>query len=254
MAIEPRNIVCDSPDVFSQLIGVTASTPSGIDASPIYTVRNATVTINGDYDGEVGTAFEDYNYSYSNVTLDAVEQTREGLRDLVAGVFFENYEVSTSKTEVSSFADILFEDAMPPNTFVATQGDIPSASDQTRQPFAPPSMGGGDPLTHVESDGVDVGVLTITNTPPPDTILDLSVSMVFNGPFFRGTIEGSDLEMYFTLSGTINQGHQPESVNEEVTVDASSWGSPDFRDIRGTYGTTSTDENGIEYVWSITIG
>ena len=61
-----------------------------------------------------------------------------------------------------------------------------------------------------------------------------------------------DLKIVVLLAYVIDFGSFSGLFTYEIY--ASSWTILDFRDIRGTYGTSSTDVNGIEYTWSVTVG
>ena len=244
-----RDIVCDSPAAFAETITTTAGIPVGIDASPIYTTLNASVTIDGSYYGTVGTSYEDIEYIYNAVAINAVQLDRIGLRDIFYGIVAANFEVLLNY-DVSTYIDVMDTDSVPAGEFIAICSPLPSVSGTGVMPFSPPKF--SPSLNHASGDGQGVGTRKDHNDSPASES-DLDVTVVWSGPLFRGTIEEGDLEMFFTLTGTINTNQQPEAIYEEIVIDCSSWDSTDFRDIRGTYTEIDTDANGITYDWEIVI-
>jgi len=246
-ALDPVDIVCDSHEAFRQIIISSPYAPVGADASPIYQTMNGQVTINGSYFGDVGTAYEDREYIYDNVTLTMVERTRIGLRDLPGGVDTPNYVIDPPHFSGIQ-TDLLYEGIYDTSEkFIALCGNLPSYGD-SHQPFAPPTI--SESLNHVEADGFDTGEVILEST---GTVIKSSASLSISGPFFRNKIEDGDLEMYFRLDGTINFPYQYQNVAEELVINASSWGESDFRDVRGTYTTFSTDSRGMTFDWTVTL-
>lgn len=242
MSLEPRNLVCDGPDVFSKVlaIGIDPLSSSG-EGSPIYLTIDAEATVSGSYtDG----AFE---YAFSGST--AIDQlNRIEIRSIVGGVDIagENYEV-TRDNDISSWVDFGFVTLISENEFVAAQSNILGCNGGT-PPFAPPGF------YHNQIFDAISGTRTDTDE-DPDLVLDRSIGLVFNPPYFTGSIQAGDLKMIISMEATVNEG-DPDEYTElfEHEVDCSTWTTLDFRDIRGTYGDTSYDVNGIEYIWSVTIG
>lgn len=248
-ALDPVDIVCDSHEAFRQIIFTVPYAPIGADASPIYQTMNGQVTINGSYFGDVGTAYEDREYIYDNVTLTMVELTRIGLRDLPGGVYvaLPNYVINPPHFSGIQ-TDLLYYGIYDTfEKFEAVCGSLPSYGD-SHQPFAPPNIYGS--LNHVEADGFDTGEVILEST---GTVIKSSTFLYIAGPYFRGKIEDGDLEMYFRLDGTINHPYQYQNVAEELVINASSWGESDFRDVRGTYTTVSTDSRGMTFDWTVTL-
>jgi hypothetical protein len=236
--LDPRNIIADGPDVFAKVaaIGIDPLVSSA-EGSPIYETIDAEVSVNGSY--TVGSV----TYEYSGTTS-VTQRTRESIRtDAVIDFAGENYEVVRDHG-ISSWVDFgVILDASE-NTFAAVQGNILGCNGGT-PPFAPPSF----LLAPSIIEYID-GTSTDTD-PDPDLIEAIIVELQIAPPFFTGSIQNGDLKMKVSLR-IVENGNAAETFTAEI--DCSTWDSTDFRDIRGTYGTTSYDTNGIEYVWSVTIG
>ena len=242
MSLTPRNIVADSPDVMSKVlfIGISPISSSG-EGSPIYLTIDATASVSGSYtDGDI-----DYAYSGS----DSIPQkNRVEIRPLVSGVDVagEHYEI-VRDNDVSSWVDFGFITGIDTNEFLATQsndlgcnGGIP--------PFAPPEFLPDNMEAFVEGTRTD-------NSETPALVTTPSIKFVFYPPYFVGSIQDGDLIMRVSLEISVNDGDADEYIEVfNFDTDASAWVSTDFRDIRGTYGDTNTDANGMEYTWSVTIG
>jgi hypothetical protein len=244
MSITPRNIVLDGPDVMSAVlaIGINPISSSG-EGSPIYETIDAEAAVSGTYtDGPL-------EYDFSSTTA-IPQQYRAELRPLVGGVDVagEHYEIERDH-DVSSWVDFGFISVGDPSTFLALQSNILGCNGGS-PPFAPPFFYVGTDLTDYSIEG------TVTDTSEdPETVNPRGIELIFTPPFFRGSIQDGDLEMVVSLTATVNVEDPGEYTETfEFITDASAWDTTDFRDIRGTYGTTSYDANGIQYIWSITLG
>lgn len=243
-----RTIVCDSPAAFTKTLDSAINFPNGGDASPIYMTVNASVTINGSYYGTG--AYENIEYIYNAATITATELNRVAVRDTIYSAYEPHYEITLSGF-ASTWVDIFDEDSIPSDSFIAIFASLPSTASQDYMPFSPPKFDRGN-SPFIDLSGTSVGTRRDHSAgPPSDNNMDVTLGI--DGPLFRGSIAGGDLEMYFTLTGTINQPYETESINEEIAVDCSSWDSTDFRDITGTYTQLDTDANGITYDWEIVI-
>jgi hypothetical protein len=238
MILPPRNIVLDGPDVFSKIAAIGINPlASSAEGSPIYQTIDAEITVTGSY--TVGTV----TYDYSG-TATATQRIRDSIRtDAALDIYGENYEITRSN-DVSTWIDFGAIISAPENTFAAVQSNYLGCNGGT-PPFAPPGFLLAPPIIEY----ID-GTSTDSSISPP-LVEDVSVELQITPPYFTGSIQGGDLKMNVNLSIVENGNPQETFVHE---IDASGWGVLDFRDIRGTYGTTSYDSNGIEYVWSITIG
>lgn len=242
MSLEPRNLVCDGPDVFSRVlaIGIAPLSSSG-EGSPIYLTIDAEATVSGSYtDGSL-------EYAFSGST--AIDQrTRVDIRSIIGGVDIagENYEI-TRNNDISSWVDFGFITGGDVNEFAAVQSNTLGCNGGS-PPFAPPGFYHFDIFDSIPGTRTDTAE-------DPDLVLDRSIGLVFTPPYFTGSIQDGDLKMVISLDATVNQG-DPDEYSEtfNVEIDCSAWTTLDFRDIRGTYGDTSYDVNGIEYIWSVTIG
>lgn len=238
MPLTPINIIADGPDVFSSLAAIGVDPlPSSAEGSPIYETIDAEVSVSGSY--VVGTV----TYDYSGTTS-VTQRTREDIRtDAAIDIAGEHYEVVRDYDESSwgAFGVIL---SASENTFAAVQSNVLGCDGGT-PPFAPPSF----VLAPSIIEYID-GTSTDTD-PDPDLEDTVTIEMEVGTPFFTGSIQDGDLKMNVRLR-IVENGNPQEFFTEEI--DASAWTESDFRDIRGTYGTTSYDSNGIEYIWSVTIG
>jgi len=234
--LDPRNIVADGPDVFAlpSAVGVGPS-PLGAEASPIYLTVDASVAVSGSY--TVGTVTREYSGSTS-----VTQRTRAAIRtDAEVNVVGENYEIERDHGD-SNWGDFGVLQTGASNTFSAVHWN-PMGCNGGTPPFAPPSF-------VLDSFIVEYVDGTETDTAPdPDTETPITVVLHVFLPIFMGSIQDGDLKMLVRVIAIENG--VAEIFREEI--DASAWTVTDFRDIRGTYGTTSTDSNGIEYTWSITI-
>jgi len=243
MAITPRNIVCDGPDVFSQVafIGI-APLNSSAEGAPIYTTLDAEVTVSGGYtDG-------DLVYDFAGTTA-ITQRTRAEIRADIGGVDVagENAEI-VRDNDVSSWVDFGYIVGAGSDIFMATQAETLGCNGGV-PPFAPPAF----ELSNALVDYVD-GTRTDT-AEDPDLEEARSIELTVYPPYFTGSIQDGDLEMIVSLVVIVNVGNVDEYTETfNFATDCSAWTTSDFRDIRGTYGTTSTDINGIEYIWSVTIG
>jgi hypothetical protein len=240
MSLDPRNIVADGPDVMSKVlaIGILPLSSSG-EGSPIYTTIDAEASVSGNFTSGV------YDYSFSgSTTID--QRIRVDIRSIVGGVDFagEHYEIIRDN-DVSSWVDFGVITGGAELEFAAVQSNILGCNGGT-PPFAPPNF---YPATDI--DGYIDGT-RVDNSDPTPISEPSSIQLLFGPPYFTGSIQDGDLKMVVSLAYVIDSGDFSGSFTYEI--DASSWTTLDFRDIRGTYGTTSTDDNGIEYIWSVTIG
>ena len=234
--LDPRNIVADGPDVFSRLAALSyIPLPSSAEGSPIYLTIDAEVAVSGSY--TVGTV----TYSYTGTTS-VTQRTRESIRtDAAADT--DHYEI-TRDHDPSSWADIGVIISATANTFSATQWNVLGCNGGT-PPFAPPTfLLAPSIIEYIDGTATDTA-------PDPDTENPIPLELNVFPPTFTGTIAGGDLKMLVKLR-IVENGNAAEIFTHEI--DASAWTSLDFRDIRGTYGTTSYDANGIEYIWSVTVG
>ena len=240
--LDPRNIVADGPDVFSRVaaIGIDPLSSSA-EGSPIYLTIDASVAVSGSY--TVGTV----TYDYSGITS-VTQRTRESIR-IDAGVDMagENYEIVRDH-DPSSFVDFGVIYSSTENTFFATQAHTLGCNGGT-PPFAPPTfLLAPSIIEYIEGTSTDTD-------PDPDSVQDEAIELSVSPPYFTGSIQAGDLEMIVRLLARVNEGTADEYIETfDIVTDASAWTSLDFRDIRGTYGTTSYDANGIEYIWSVTVG
>ena len=241
MSLDPRNIVADGPDVMSKVlaIGILPLSSSG-EGSPIYTTIDAEASVSG--------AFTDgfLEYSFSGTT--SIDQrTRVEIRSIIGGVDFagEHYEIIRDN-DVSSWVDFGVITGGAELEFVAVQSNILGCNGGT-PPFAPPNFICSI-LGYVDGERIDT-------EPDPNVTEPRTIELSIIPPYFTGSIQDGDIMMVVALSIKVNVSDSDE-YSETLTheIDASSWTTLDFRDIRGTYGTTSYDTNGIEYIWSVTIG
>jgi len=239
MSIVARNIVVEGPDVMSHLAATSFDYfPGGFEAAPIYLTLDAAVTMTGSF--SVGSI--DYDYSGSPTIS---QMTRVAARDLTITLELENAEIART-TNPSAFADAASSTGLSTNEFTATLLDLDICANGVTPPFSPPWFGEKNP----GMSGSVTGTKT-DNTQIPAVVTDANAGLRVFPPKFSGTIADGDLQMYVELSYVV------DGVGSGIfrkNYDASAWGSPDFRDIRGTYGATDTDSNGIEYVWSVTVG
>lgn len=240
MSLTPRNIVADSPLSLEGIAFLTIGDPTGIEASPIYTQISGACTINGTYNapGDI-----DYIYDNAAVNPDPLN-TRVALRDLSPFLVLESYRIAERYAGYSPFyVDVgATSDIVGDGEFVAVHGRLVS---RTISPLSIPIFS-----TDLVKTNANAGTRR-DNTTSPATETDIGATITLKMPFTRGTIEDGDLVIVFQILADMESR---ENYTMELEVDASGWGSTDFRDIRGTYGTTSTDPDGIEYIWSITIG
>jgi len=241
MSLDPRNIVADGPDVMSKVlaIGIDPLSSSG-EGSPIYTTIDAEVSVSGAYtDG-----FLEYSFT-GTTSID--QRTRVEIRSIIGGVDFagEHYEIIRDN-DVSSWVDFGVITGVAELEFLSVQSNILGCNGGT-PPFAPPNFICSI-LGFVDGERVDT-------EPDPNVTEPRAIELSIIPPYFTGSIQDGDLMMVVALSIKVNVS-DPDEYSETLTheIDASSWTTLDFRDIRGTYGTTSYDTNGIEYIWSVTIG
>ncbi len=235
MSFTPRNIIADGPDAFS--LALRAEYNSGItaiEASPIYTSISGSVYVNGSY-----SSFG-YDYSFGK-TMTLGPRTRSDIRAGITTIEEESYEVERVGA-VSTYADLpdLFTAFGHSSSEVVIMHGAPVSITGQTLPFAPPAYS----ISELSITDTQAG----TETDPDGNTTYVTGVFSISVPLFRGTIEGGDLEMYFLMQANISDG-----PNFEHAIDASSWGTADFRDIRGTYGTTSVDTNGVSYTWSLTL-
>jgi len=233
MPLTPRNIVCDNPQVFSFIAQRLSTDPTGIDSSPIYLTVDAQVAVSGSY--TAGSNDYDFSATTSISTLNRVS--------IMDGRTLSAANQNLDGTQYDLAQEVLLE----AGEFAATIAKLIGA-DTFRfliAPFGPPEFlhdGLGE-------ENLVIGTVT-DNNDDPATVTDAIGTFILSTPFFTGTIQGGDLKLKVRLIANLTNSSNT-FIHE---VDASAWGSPEFRDIRGTYGTTSTDSNGISYTWSITIG
>lgn len=235
MSFTPRNIVADGPDAFN--LALRAEYNSGltaIEASPIYTSLSGSVYINGSY-----SSF-DYDYDFDK-TIILDPRARSNIRTGTTIIEEENYEVERVGA-VSTYADLpdIFSAFGHSSSEVVIMHGAPVSITGQTVPFAPPAYS----ITGLSVTDTQAG----TETDEDNNVTDITGVFSVSVPQFRGSVEGGDLEMYFLMQANISDG-----PNFEHAIDASSWDSADFRDIRGTYGTTSVDSNGVSYTWSLTL-
>lgn len=240
--LDPRNVIADGPDVFSQLIAIGIDpSASGAEGSPIYQTIDAEVTVSGSYtDGSI-------DYAFSGTTA-ITQRTRVAARDAIIGadISGENYEL-TRADGISSWCDFGVITGIDTLNFTAEQNQTLGANGGS-PPFAPPGFNLGSSL----EDFIE-GTRTDT-APDPDETVARFIKLTVIAPYFTGSINDGTLRMNVRLDATVNDGESDEySESFPVEIDPTSWDSADFRDIRGTYGETSYDANGIEYVWSVTV-
>lgn len=242
MSLDPRNIVCDGPDAFSQVIAIgILPLSSSAEGSPIYDTIDAEVGVDGSYsDGAI-------NYVFSGTTA-ITQSTRQEIRSMTGGVDFagEHHEI-VRLHDVSSWVDFGVITGISSNKFMACQSNVLGCNGGS-PPFAPPAFVAGEMVGYVDGTRTDTA-------PDPHEEVARSIELTVTPPFFTGSIQDGDLEMIVSLSVKVNVG-MPDEYTETFlhATDASAFGTSEFRDIRGTYGTTSHDSNGIEYVFSVTIG
>jgi len=239
MEVEARNITADGPDLF-QFNFV-------IDASPIYLTLDASISV-------LGGSFTDgdFDYEVAPASKTHTQRTRQLSRDTSFGeVIGENVEIERVH-DVSSFydhADDLFI-VSDVDRFAAILGDVDGFGGLQDQlsPYSPPvfPLNSGD-FFHRFDD-----IVTKTRTSNGDEVQRDVVTTVF-APRFEGSILGEDLKMIISLGVSISSAPSFGDTFD-VEIDASSWGSAELRDIRGTWGGTDTDDKGIGYTWSITLG
>lgn len=235
MSFTPRNIIADGPDAFS--LALRADYNSGItaiEASPIYTSMSGSVYVNGSY-SNLG-----YDYYYDK-TMALNPRTRSNIRTGTTIIEEENYEVERvgAVSTYTDLPDVFLAFGHSSSEVVIMHGAPVSITGRT-VPFAPPTFSvSGLSITDNQAG---------TKTDEDGNVTDITGVFVVSTPQFRGSIEGGDLEMYFSMHANISSGPVFEHA-----IDASSWDGADFRDIRGTYGTTSVDINGVSYTWSLTL-
>lgn len=254
MSLEPRNIVVDGPDVFGNAGSLTFGEPSGVDAPPFYSSFSGALAMSGSYYGAAGTAYEDIEYDFNGISMATQELERIGLRDPLLGLtaFEIRYEINRN-TDPNAFIDIGGANALADGKCIACCAFRGAPSGQFVPLSVPWFQSAGNPSFDPDA---GVGVRRDHSNDPP-TESDILVNASFIGPSFTGTIGESDFRMKFSVRVTFfTESDEINSLerNFNVEVDVSSWTTLDFRDIRGTYGTTSTDPNSIEYAWSVTIG
>lgn len=241
MSLTPRNIVVNGPYFLRDIQFATGGDPSGLEASPIYTSISGTCDINGSY---YGTGFlSDIEYIYSSVTLtpDSLT-TRRSLRSLSP---FHDYSSDSIITDEIWNVDVgATGDLVGANEFVAVHGYQVS---RTPSPFDIPIF--SERLT---KENLTAGTRRDHSTSPA-TDSDIGASIEIVPPAVTGSIEGGDLKLVFSIIVGMNLGAENYTETLQLEIDASAWTSTDFRDIRGTYGATSYDSKGIEYIWSLTI-
>jgi hypothetical protein len=244
MSLAPRNIVADSPESLRAITFITFGDPTGIEASPIYTEISGTCTINGTYNNTFG-GTEDVDYIYDNaeVTPDSLD-TRVALRDLSPFPALINYRISELYAGYSPFyVDVgATSDIVGSGEFVAVHGHLVS---RKSTPLDIPIFS-----TDLVKTNTTAGIRRDNTTDPP-TEIDIGATITLKMPFTRGTIEDGDLVIVFQIFAEMESRG---NYTMELEVATTGWDSTDFRDIRGTYSATTTDPDGIEYDWSITIG
>lgn len=238
MSISPKNIVADSPTVTANL---------ALDASPIYTAIDASVSV-----AATSYTVDNYDYAVASASHSFTQLQREPLIDATTSyIAYENEEIDG--LEAPTYFDGLDDFIFPSSGAGKFAADILSFTDVSTPPFSPPRFYTPD-ATGSQSYFFNE-VVTETNNnpdPPEDNLVDIRATV--GTPIFTGTILGGDLKMTITFAGVVfGSGPGAGTVTEDVEVDCSSWTSADFRDIRGTYGKTTTDGNGIAYTWSLTV-
>ena len=283
---EARNIVVDGPDVMAHLCdyffgldlgdaGSSNFVGAVIDASPIYTEISGSVILNGSY---IRPTDPDYEFIYDNVEFTFPALTRIYQRDPALSPQADEFEAARSIsriTGISSYYDRGFNNLglLPESRFLATQGLQTSGRDPTvftsgqpslPSPLDPPLLSAGTPFVFGFNTGTVIfkkkifpaGIVRYIGSapsPPPDE--DVSAAMALSPPYTTGSIEGGNLGLAFRVYYLIDDDalFSPEQGSFEHIIDASTWGSPQLRDIRGTYGNTETDSRGLTYTWSLTI-
>jgi len=242
--LDPRNLVVDGPDAFCSLI-VFAIAPSstGAEGSPIYT----TIDADGDATGSWSDGTWDYTFTGSGSII--TQRVRQAARDQIIGVDIsgENYEI-TRKYSESSWADIGIISGYDTDKFYAEQGYTLGCNGGV-PPFAPP-------IFRTDTQIISFVPGLRTNILDPSDTNVTSTEIRITPPYFTGSIQDGDLKMVIRMDVWFDYGTGTPTFLEEflIETDCSSWTTTDFRDIRGAYGETSIDVNGITYTWSITIG
>lgn len=243
--LAPENKVLNNPRVIDNLL---------IESSPIYQTLDASVSVSG---GSYTVDGYDYVVSAVSKNFDQLQRERAVEVALSGGIFYANESIDVYGNR--SYFDGLNDLIMGSNAgkFIAANREIDTRLNAFSLPFSPPFFftpySGNGILPHIFADAVEI---TDPDGTPPANVKEKNVSVSVGTPFFAGKLLDGDLKMIVAFSAAVqgwlsgNSG----SVNDRVEIDCSAWGTPEFRDIRGTYGTTSTDENGISYTWSITIG
>jgi len=239
MSVTARNLFIDGPDLLKHYFA--------IDASPIYLTIDASVSTEGGSFTDPLRPNLDYVVSAESHTFPQL--TRQTLRELNRPIFSVNEELTRAHS-VSTYIDRAedldnFPDA---GKFVAYLNSV-DFNDGSLSPYSPSKFEIPN-FTNGFSHSFDNAVEETDTLPSPPVATLSDLVMGGNLPLFRGSIVGGDLEMFIAY-GMSYAGYFPTS---EIVIDASAWTQLDFRDIRGTYSQTDTDSNGIEYVWSVTVG
>lgn len=251
MSLTPRNIIVDSPIALSALLNDVYDPFYSFEASPIYTSISCEISVNGSYYGKVGTSYEDIEYDYTGLTFPALTRTRISVRDAEWN-FNDPESVNLYRSGVYVRADLgsvfgLF----PEDKCVVVQG-WRTERGNTPAPFDPPFF---ETASMRFENYENAGTRTDHGADPP-TQSALKATFSVGVPNIIGSITGGDLKLRISIGYRLNldiaQGERREgSVWYEQ--DISGWTSGNFRDIRGTYGGTVTDEEGLEYTFSLTI-
>ena len=238
MALSPKNIIADSPAVTTNL---------ALDASPIYTTIDASVSV-----AATSYTVDDYDYAVASASHSFTQLQREPLIDATTSyIAYENEEIDGLETP--TYFDGLDDFIFPSSGAGKFAADILNFTDVLTPPFSPPRFYTPD-ATGSQSYFFDEVVTETNNDPDPPEVNQVDIRATVGTPVFTGTVLGGDLKMTITFSGVVfGFGPGAGTVNETVEIDCSSWTSADFRNIRGTYGKTTTDDNGIAYTWSLTV-
>lgn len=242
--LTPENKVLNSPRVIDML---------AIESSPIYQTLDASVSVSG---GSFTLDGYDYEVSSVSKTFDQLERERAVEVSLSGGMFYVNEEVNIYgiRSYYDGLNDLLF--ASNAGKFVALNRNLDNRLNAFSLPFSPPEFltpNGSGSFFHRFVDAVEI---TDPDGTPPTNVKEKDVLVSVSAPVFTGNLLDGNLKMIIDFSASVQGWFNTNSgsVIDSIEIDCAAWGTPEFRDIRGTYGTTSTDDNGISYTWSITIG
>lgn len=234
--IEVRNVVINNPRVLDFLL---------IDSSPIYSTIDGSVSVTGG-----SFTIDDKDFVVSSASHTFPQLVREHSFEVTTGIFYENQEIDVFG--VTSYYDGLDDLLFGSNSgkFIAESRPVSSHLNSFSQPFSPPFFYTPNATGNLDHGFEDIVEITDTTGTPPSNVSTRDLFVTVGTPIFTGDLLDGDFKLV-VLFGAVIQGLP--SYTDSLEIDASAFGSPELRDIRGTYGATSTDDNGIEYVWSITL-